>query len=83
MPASTTPHLIIIGPNHTKIDNDILTPCSISIVLENGHSYDIDQIIELLDKDDTRRAKSNTPGRVKRFTRAFKTAIKESMVEAS
>ena len=78
---NSTPHLIIIGPNHTKIDSDIVTPCSISVVLENGHSYDIDHIIQLLETEDARKFKAKNPGRAKRFVRAFKTAVKESIAD--
>lgn len=74
-----TPHLIVIGPNHTKIGDEIVTPCSISILLENGHAFDIDEVITLLEKVD--KGKMKKPGRVKRFGKAFKTAFKESIAE--
>ena len=78
---STTPHLIVIAPNHTKIDDKIITPCTISIVLENGHSFDIDEIVHLLDKHDRKKHKIKRPGRIRRFFRAFKEAARESADE--
>ena len=81
---STTPHLIVIAPDVTKIDDEYYTPCSISVVLENGHSYDIDVIVNLLEKHDKKVSKIGRikkPGRIKRFARAFKQAVKESTNE--
>ena len=78
MSKSTTPNLIVIAPEHTKINDEILHPCTISIVLENGHSFDIHEIVELLEKHDKKVNKSRRPGRVKRFIRAFKEAMDES-----
>jgi hypothetical protein len=83
MPKSNTPHLIIITPNHTKIDDEIITPCSISIVLENGHSFDIAEVAHYLEAIDLKNNKETRPGRIKRFTKALKQAVKESAEEDS
>lgn len=81
---TVTPHLIVIAPNHTKIDDEVITPCTISIVLENGHSFDIDEIVNHLEAVDKKRAKKvKKPGRIRRFGRALKAAIKESAEEDS
>jgi len=81
MSKQTTPHVLVIAPNHTKIDDEFITPCTISIVLENGHSYDIDEIVNMLEKHDHKTRKAKKPGRIKRFTKAFKEALQESAEE--
>jgi len=81
MSKSTTPHLIVIAPNHTMIDDEFCTPCTISIVLENGHSYDIAEVVHLLEGIDRKKNKVKRPGRIRRFARALKTAVKESADE--
>ena len=57
-----------------------MTPDNISIVLENGHSYDLDTVLLLLmkhDKKKTGKGPSFTM-RTKRAITAFRQAMKET-----
>jgi len=73
---------ILITPEQTLVQGKAMTPDNISIVLENGHSYDIDNVIDLLEKFDKKHAKK-TPLRirVKNGFSAFKQAMKETELQ--
>ena len=73
---------ILITPEQTLVQGKTMTPDNISIVLENGHSYDIDSVIDLLEKFDKKHAKK-TPlrTRVKNGFSAFKQAMKETELQ--
>lgn len=70
---------ILITPDQTLVAGKSMTPDNISIVLENGHSYDLDTILLLLMKHDKKKIKK--PGllmRTKRGLTAFKQAMRET-----
>jgi len=71
---------ILITPTQTMIGDKICHPTTISVVLENGHSYDLDLITTLLTKHDKKTHKG--PGLFKRTKRFFQ-AVKQVMKEES
>ena len=78
---TSTPKLIniLITPLQTSIGNEIIKPDNIAIVLENGHAYQIDDVIDILEKHDKKKpSKLRVKRRIKRFTAAFKSALAES-----
>ena len=69
---------ILITPDQTLIEGEILHPTTISIVLENGHSYELIKARELLTKYDKKINKGpNIFKRTKRFFGAVKQVIRE------
>ena len=75
---------IIISPEHTIVNGEIIYPKSIIIILESGTSFPIDQVTTILSQfEDNCKPRIKKPkfGRIKRFTRAVKIALKESLEE--
>ena len=70
---------ILITPEQTLIKGKPFAPDSINIVLENGHSYNLDTLLDLLEKHDKKRGKK-TPffSRVKRALHAFSKTLAET-----
>jgi len=68
---------ILITPDHTLVGDEILQPTSITVVLENGHAYELEYIVTLLMKAD-KRNQPKRPSRVKRFFHAVKQAMAEA-----
>ena len=77
----TTPEInVIIGPQHTSVDGKIFQPNNISVILENGHSYDIDEIIDMLEKiDKKKKKKKRIFRRIRHVGQALNTAMREAM----
>jgi len=70
---------ILITPLQTSIGHKIIKPDNITIVLENGHAYQIDDVIDILEKHDRKKpSKLRVKKRIQRFKAAFKTALAES-----
>ena len=70
---------ILITPEATLVAGKSMTPDNISIVLTNGHSYDLDTILELLTKHDKKTVKGpKLTTRIGIGYRAFKQAMKET-----
>ena len=70
---------ILITPETTLIAGKSITPDSVSVVLPNGHSYDLDTILELLTKHDKKTVKGpKLTTRLGIGYRAFKQAMKET-----
>ena len=65
---------IIITSSRTLIDDAIVEPQAITVVLDSGVAYDIGEIVHILNK----RKSAKKPGRFSRFKTAFKTALDES-----
>ena len=65
---------IIITPTRTLIDDAIVEPEAITIVLSSGVAYDIGEVVAIL----TKRKTAKKPGRISLFKSAFKTALDES-----
>ena len=78
---STRETNLIIGPDHTTLNREIYHPHNIAIVLENGHSYDIDDVIDILEKIDKKKHKTHARPmrRLRHIKQALSTAIKESL----
>ena len=72
---------LIIGPDHTTLDGEIHYPNNIVIMLENGHSFDIDEIVDVLETIDKKRRKTKAHPirRMRHLGQAFKTALRESL----
>ena len=69
---------IVIMPDHTIIGGEILHPTTISLILENGHSYDFHQVLKLHTKHDKKANKGpNVFKRTGRFFSAVKQVIRE------
>jgi hypothetical protein len=69
---------ILITPEQTIIGGEVIHPTTISIVLENGHSYELQQILKLLEKHDKKTApRKPFFSRTKRFFSAVKQVLKE------
>ena len=71
-----------INPHHTTIDAEIIYPDTICIALENGHSYDINEVIDMLEVHDKKKHKAAAPKvfrRLRHVKQAVKTAIRESL----
>jgi len=70
---------ILITPEHTLVAGKSMTPDTINVVLDNGHSYSIDIIIDLLEKHDKKTVKKpSILARTRRGITAFKLAMKET-----
>ena len=77
----TTPETsLIIGPHYTSLDGEVFHPHHIVIMLENGHSYDIDEVIDILEAIDKKKHKKKP--RVFRRIRHVKQALGTAMREA-
>jgi hypothetical protein len=75
----TDKNTILITPEQTLIGGKPMQPTSINIILDNGHSYDLDTMVTLLEKHDRKVSKKlNIFSRTRRGFRAFKQAIKET-----
>jgi len=73
---------IIISPDHTTVAGEIIYPKSILIILESGTAFHIDQVGEILTTfENKHKPKKPKFQRIKRFTRAVKIALKESLDE--
>jgi len=84
-PKSTTPKTdhttILITPEYTIVAGEIVHPDNMAIVLENGHSYDIDIVVDMLERHDKKKHK-NKPRifrRIRHVKQALGKAIKESI----
>ena len=66
--------IIIITSSRTLIDDAIVEPQAITVVLDSGVAYDIGEIVDILNK----RKAAKKPGRIARFRSAFKSALAES-----
>ena len=71
---------LIIGPQHTLLDGEIHHPHNIVIMLENGHSYDIDEVIDILEALDKKKHKKKP--KMFRRVRHVKQAVGRAMREA-
>lgn len=70
---------ILITPSQTLIGDEIIKPDNIAVVLENGHAYDIDDVIDILTVHDRKKpSKLRIKRRIQNFTSAFKAALKET-----
>ena len=79
MPTKPKDINILITPEHTLLGDEIIHPATITVVLENGHSYDLDSILAQLDKlDKKQRAKWVPFKRIRRFAKAVKIALNET-----
>ena len=75
----TKSNSILITPESTIVCGKPMTPDAINIVLDNGHSYSIDDIVPLLEKHDKKKSKKvSILARTKRGITAFKLAMKET-----
>ena len=79
--STTQSNLIVIAPEHTKINDNIELFDNIAIVLENGKSYTIAETVHLLEQHDKKSHKKQHPGKIRRMGRAFKAAFKETVNE--
>ena len=73
---------LIITPHHTTIDGEIIYPDSIWVALENGHGYDINEIIDMLEVHDKKKHKATKPKafrRLRHVKQAVTTAVREAL----
>ena len=73
-------HNILITQDQTIVNGIVTQPDNISIILPNGHAFDIEEIITILQREDARKP-ARKRVKLTRFTSAFKKALKECMTE--
>ena len=74
MPKATVVKTIIITPDGTHLDDLTVKPESISLVLDDGQMFSIEELAQIVRK----KTKVKREGRMRKGLRAFKTAYKEA-----
>ena len=77
-----TPNHLIIGPRFTTINSEVIDADTICIILENGSSYGINKVVDLLEEYDKKKQKADKPKifrRVRHIKQALKTALREAL----
>ena len=77
----TKPTTILICPEYTIVGGKFMHPDNMAIVLENGHSYDIDIVVDLLEAHDKKKYKGKPKlfRRIRHVKDALNKAINESL----
>jgi len=75
--------IIMIRPHETLIDGEITNPEAITMTSIRGINYDILKVEEILEAYEAKHYKVKTVkfARIKRFNRAFKTAMSEALTD--